>query len=189
MRIWIMIAILLLLVATASRAEDYLGISVTSILNGQEYTSTAKLFSVFDGNEPFSTGSTDHVKLSWVALNLHAVKTAIMGLNGGTATAYIWSGTQVTVDSPFSVIVNTTGTAKWLVKLVKYDGTAVLTRNFENIDSFGFDLLAVPAGLQSWQTKGYKLTVLVVPEPSTRFILLIGIFSATICFGRKSAYL
>ena len=187
MRLCSAVILFLLICATVSFGEESLSISVFSGPSGQKNTSIAKLFYMIDGSDPFSTGSVDHTLLSWAAFDLKVAKTATLGLNGGSATAYIWSGINVVANSQFNVSVNSIGTQNWLVRLYRNDGSEVFSKILRNNVRYDFDLLAVPAGLNSWRTKGYKAVITTVPELDGLTIIVCAITSLYV-IGRKKIF-
>ncbi len=122
---------------------------------------------------------TDNYSLDypWVALDFSAVKYTTLGPDEeGSWTAYVWAGYHMTADTPYDL----TAVAYGLSQLVctKYDGTPVFQVLMQTGETQTWTLAATPATASQWRTKGYKVMVTQVPEPSSLIVLA----STALCF-------
>lgn len=151
-------------------ADPYL---VLKVPQGGETYSQAQLWSDHTNDALFETGNYN-LDNPWVALDFGAVKYTTLGPDAiGAWTAYVWAGYHMVANTPYELVVEAYGASD--LTCVNYDGTPVFQATLQSGEIRTWTLLATPATASQWRTRGYKVTVTPIPEPTTWLVLVSGL--------------
>ncbi|KKQ18726.1 MAG: hypothetical protein US31_C0002G0071 [Berkelbacteria bacterium GW2011_GWA1_36_9] len=150
----------------AGPANPYLVIIVSQ---GQGPISEAQSWSDHSQDTIFETG-TYSLDRPWVAFDWGADKYTTLGQDEkGGWTAYVWAGYHMVVDSSYDLSIQVFGPSQVICS--KPDGSEVFRTMLGTGGTWSWTLSAQPATASQWRTKGYKLAISPVPEPSSVMIL------------------
>lgn len=148
---------------------------VLKVQQGEGIYSEAQAWSDHSQDTLFQTDNYS-LDYPWVALDASAVKYTTLGPEEDGWTAYVWAGYHMTADTPYDMVAEAYGPSQLVC--TKYDGVPIFQVIMQAGETRTWTLSATPATASQWRTKGYKVMVSQVPEPSSLMVLAY----AVLCF-------
>lgn len=128
----------------------------------------------------------DYLDRPQAALDMDNTKYGTLGPDGTSGwTLYVWAGYHMVQDTPYEV--SATAFAPSRVVGTKYDGTVFADTVMSANENLIWTFAAIPVTTAQWRTKGYKLEVTAVPEPTSLIGFTGMLLSSVVLFRRKLA--
>lgn len=120
----------------------------------------------------------DYLDQPQIAFDLGSVKYGELGPSvQNDWTAYIWAGNRVVDGTLYNLTILPWGKIRAVAKSA--DGLVLFDQIVLANGSFSWNFSAVHATTAQWRTKGNKVTIVAVPEPSSFLALSGAIFALT----------
>jgi len=149
-------------------AEPYL---VLTVPWGEGLYSEAQCWSDHSQDKVFDT-TNYNLDQPWVALDWEAAKYTTLGPGEkGGWTAYVWAGYHMVAGTPYSLEVKALAPSR--IEGINFDGSGQVQATLQPQEVLTLTLNATPATANQWRTRGYKVTVLPVPELPSGVVLAI----------------